>query len=181
MRNAIKKENAKVIAFQLGQGSQMEQTLLSTGKLLQVSTEKYEVFSQEACGDHGEIAYVGDYVKIDSAGFPYANRRDFFEQNHRLVGLNEYEQITKPLIAWCLGDPVDEVISFMIQQKGLVIDPRNAEKCFTAPLWGTMLSAKSNAVIVVYQVDRDEAGHIVDVDFNFVAHDEFEKTYLFLE
>lgn len=181
MRNVIKKENAKVVAFQLGQGLQMEQILLSTGKLLQVAAERYEVFSQEASGDHGEIAYAGDYVKIDSAGFPYPNKQDFFEQNHRIVDLNEYEQIAKPLLAWCLGDPVDEVISFMIQQKGLVIDPRNAEKCFTAPLWGTMLSAKSSAVIVVYQVDRDEIGHIIDVDFNFVAHDEFEKTYLFLE
>ena len=180
MRNVIKKENAKVIAFQLGQGSQLEHTFRNSGKVLRISEEAFEVFSQEATGVHGEIAHVGDYVKIDSAGFPYPNKRDFFEQNHRLVGENEYEQIAKPLIAWCFGDPVDEVISFMIQQKGLVIDPRHAEKCFNAPLWGTMLSAKADAVIVVYRVDRDEAGHIVDVDFNFVAREEFVKTYSFL-
>lgn len=180
MRNVIKKENAKVIAFQLGQGSQLEQEFRSAGKVLRISEEVFEVFSQEATGEHGEIAHAGDYVKVDSAGFPYPNRQDFFVRNHRLVGVNEYEQIAKPLNAWCLGDPVDEVITFMVQHKGLVIDPRHEEKCFTAPLWGTMLSAKADAVIVLYRVDRDEAGHVVDVDFNFVAHDEFVKTYSFL-
>lgn len=181
MRSAIKNVNAKVIAFQLGQGSEMEKALLKAGRVIQFSNGIYEVFSQEATGTHGEKAYAGDYVKIDSAGFPYPNRREFFEENHRRVGENEYEQIAKPLSAWCFGDPDNEIICFLVRKKDLVVDTNNPEQCFSAPLWGTMLTARRDAVIVFYKVDRDESGNIIDVDFNFVARDEFDKTYSFID
>ena len=62
-------------------------------------------------------------------------------------------------------------------QKGLVIDETSEEKYFTAPLWGTMLSAAKNAMIIFYELLWDRDGKVVEADFNFVARSEFEKTY----
>lgn len=181
MRSVIKNVNARINAFQLGQGTELERALLKTGRVIQFSEDAYEVFSQEVTGSRGEKAYAGDYVKIDSTGFPYPNRRDFFEENHRRVGKNEYEQIAKPLLAWCFGDPDNEIIDFLVRHKDLVVDANNPEQYFSAPLWGTLLTARQDAVIVFYRVDRDEFGNIIDVDFNFVARDEFDKTYSLID
>ena len=69
------------------------------------------------------------------------------------------------------------MIRFLKEHKGLVICPEDPDRYFTAPLWGTLESAGANAVIVFYRVERDVNGSILDVDFNFVAHVEFEKSY----
>ena len=176
MRN-IKKTHTVVRAYELGQNTNMEKQLLIEGKIIRISEEQYQVFSQEATSGPGEIGYVGDYIKIDRAGFPYVNTREFFESNHRWIQADEYEQIAKPLQAWKLGDPQDEIIDYLIQEKDLTINPADFQKCFSAPLWGTVLTADQNAVIIVYKVFRDNDGIITDVDFCFVAGDEFRKTY----
>ena len=68
-------------------------------------------------------------------------------------------------------------IKFLIEQKQLTFHEEDPEKYFQAPLWGTNLSAKKDAVIVFYSIERDENGEIRDAEFNFVARDEFDKTY----
>ena len=181
MRNVIKHTNTIVNACQLGQNTKLEQNLMNAGRLVRVSAEQYEVFSQEATGKHGEVAYVGDYIKLDTAGFPYPNKRNYFEKNHRKIGENEYEQIAQPLQAWCLGEPVDEAIEFLLQHKGLKFDLESEERCFSAPLWGTQLTAKQDAVLLIYRVNRNEDDTIADIEYNFVAREEFSKTYLWLD
>ena len=58
--------------------------------------------------------------------------------------------------------------------------PRRAE-CFSAPLWGSILTAAADAVLVIYGLERDSSGRIVDAEFNFVAKPEFDLTYSFIE
>ena len=58
--------------------------------------------------------------------------------------------------------------------------PRPAE-CFRAPLWSSILTAAADAVLVIYGLERDSSGRIVDVVFNFVARAEFDLTYRFVE
>ena len=70
----------------------------------------------------------------------------------------------------------DEII-FLQKNKGLTIDLGSVDRCFTAPLWGTQEVAKRNAVVVFYDIARDTKGKITDIDFNFVAHDEFNRSY----
>jgi len=38
----------------------------------------------------------------------------------------------------------------------------------------------ADAVIVFYSITKDEDGTITDADFNFVARDEFDRTYSLL-
>lgn len=176
MRKAVKTHTV-VQACRLGSGSLLEQKLLSQGSLVRKTEDRYEVFSQEAVSGGGEVAYKGDYVKIDSKGYPYPNDKTFFEQNHRQVGVDTYEQQAKPVLVWFLGDAEEELICYLKQHKGLRIDPDSPEACFTAPLWGTVLTAKKDAALVIYEVRYDAGGSICDVMFNFVEAEVFSKTY----
>lgn len=177
MRIAIKNQKKTINAWQLGAGSEVEQRLLQEGKLVFHAPDRYEVFSQEATGKVGETAVAGDYIKIDSSGYPYPNNKDFFEANHTQLAGDEYIQVPNQLSVWFLGDPEENVICFLLHNRGLRIDPQNDEACFSAPLWGTTLVAKSDAAIVIYSITRDDSGNISDVDFNFVSRDEFDLTY----
>lgn len=177
MRLAMKNQKKVVQSWQLGTGTEAERNLIRDGKIIFHAPNRYEVFSQEVVGEVGEIAVAGDYIKIDSSGQPYPIAKAFFEATHTHVGGDVYYQTPKPLHVWFLGDPEEEIISFFRKHKGLQIDPQNAGACFSAPLWGTRLTAKSDAVIVIYVIARDDYGSIIDVDFNFVARDEFNRTY----
>lgn len=181
MRLAIKNQGKAVRAWQLGASTAVEQKLIDEGKIVFHAPDRYEVFSQEAAGGAGEIAFAGDYIKVDSCGRPYPNDKAFFEANHTHVKNDEYIQTPKPLPVWFLGNPEEDIISFLLQHRGLRIDPQNADACFSAPLWGTTLTAKSDAAIVIYKTVRDSSGNIVDVDFNFVARDEFDQIYQLID
>lgn len=181
MHTVIKSKQATVKAWQLGQNSPMEQKMIREGKIRSLSSGCYEIFSQEALGKTGQLAKAGDYFKVDNAGFPYPNEKAYFEANHIHLGDEDYRQIPMPLNAWLLGDPTNEVILFMQQYKGLQIFPDQPQACFRAPLWGSILTAPADAVLVVFRIDRDDEGNIVDVDFNFVARPEFDLTYNFVD
>lgn len=177
MRLAIKKKTKTVQAWQLGSGSKMEEELISQRKIIFHPPANYEIFAQEASNGTGEFAIAGDYIKIDGSGFPYPNTKTFFEANHTQVGECLYEQKAKPLSVWLLGDPEDKIITFLRQHKGLVIDAQNLDRCFSAPLFGAVLSAKADAALVIYEVKREASGRITDVDYNLVAKTEFDATY----
>lgn len=179
MRKAVKTHRI-VQACRLGSGSLLEQKLLSQGRLVRKTEDRYEVFSQETVSGGGEVAYKGDYVKIDSKGYPYPNDKTFFEQNHRQVGPDTYEQQAKPVFVWFLGEAEEKLICYLQQHKGLRIDPESFQACFTASLWGTVLTAKKDAALVIYEVQYDAIGNICDVIFNFVEAEEFAKTYQIL-
>lgn len=177
MRKAIKNQGKILTAYRLGDGSEAELRLLEEGKIRRTPDGNYEIFSLEAINGSGEIAYAGDYIKFSSDGWPYPNDRAFFEANHRRIDGDTYEQMPKPLDAWTAEDGMVPEIAWLIAERGLVISEKEEEKYFTAPLWGTMLSAARDAVIVFYRIDRDENGNITDADFNFVAKNEFDRTY----
>lgn len=181
MRTIIKTKQPTIKAWQLGQNTSMEQKLIREGKIRCLAPGHYEIFSQEALGQTGQLACAGDYFKVDGAGFPYPNEKSYFEANHIHLEGEDYRQIPKPLNAWLLGDPMNEAVLFMQRYKGLQISPDEPDRCFQPPLWGSILTAAADAVLVIYHLDRDEAGHIVDVDFNFVARSEFDLTYHFID
>jgi len=177
MRQAIKNIGKFVEAYRLGDGSETECRLLREGKIRRTPDGAYELFSMEAVNGKGQPARKGDYFKLSSTGDPYPNDREFFEANHRSLGENRYEQIPVPRLAWILGDEISPEMHFLIEKKGLVIDPDQPERCFSAVIYGSPLSAASDAVLLIYSVTRDADGTITDIDFNFVAKQEFDSTY----
>lgn len=177
----IKKKGLFIRAFCLGEEPEIMRHYVKKGVLRKREDDIYEVFSKEAMNGTGQLARIGDYIKIDTAGDIYPNGRDYFLQNHRQIGEHIYEQIPKELDAWTYEAGMCQEIKFLIRNKGLVIDETSEEKYYTAPLWGTKLSAGKNAVIIFYRIDKDEKGHIQDIDFNFVERKEFEKTYCIIE
>ena len=168
-----KKTGNQVEAYRLGDHSDKEQEMIKRGLIRLREDGTYEIFSQEAVNGIGECARAGDYFKIDNAGFPYPNSRDFFENDHRKIGKNLYEQIPKELLAWSREEGETEEIRFLKEHKGLNLTGHHME----APLWGTILSAGFDALIIYYSIQRDEEGKIVDIDFNFLDRIEFERTY----
>jgi len=177
MANIIKIYGKMVKAWELGKGSAMEFELRELGKIKYLGKGQYELFSQEAQSGSGEKACAGDYFKLDKAGYPYPNKRDWFLANHSHMGGDDYEQLPKPLRAWEVKEPINEEVQFLLDHKGLKLNPDTPEEYFGAKLWGAWLTAASDAVLVFYSVSRDENGGIIDADFNFIARAEFEATY----
>lgn len=178
----VRKKNDKIIkAYRLGEKSDVIDKLIEEHRIIQLDNGTYEVKSQEAVyakTGKGQVAKKGDYIKVDSEGYPYPNDSQWFEENHIPIEnmKNEYKQITKELNAWDIQQPMCKEIEFLIKNKGLVI-----EENFTAPLWGTMESAPKDSYIIFYEISYDENNNVVDADFNFVVRGEFEKTYDIVE
>ena len=180
MFKVIKKQGKKVTAYRLGDEDPVLKKLIEERKVILLREGRFEVMSQEAVQGmtgHGQVAFFGDYVKIDSAGHPYPISKKWFEENHRSLGGNEYEQIPQPLDAWTVNEPMDQEVQFLLKEKGLLIDEERPSQYFSAPLWGTIEAAAKDAVIVFYSITRSENGEVEDAEFNFVERSEFEKTY----
>ena len=182
MKKAIKYSGKKVTACRLGSGSPLEARLIEEGKVLRRPDGTFEIFSREATGGIGEIAAEGDYVKLDTGGWPYPNRREFFEAKHRALEEQDvWEQIPEPLSYWEADDPMCPEVRFLIEHKGLKIDSEDPERYFGAVLFGAPLTAARNAVLLFYRIGYAEDGSVEDADFNFVERGEFERTYRRIE
>ncbi|MBR3298079.1 MAG: hypothetical protein IKI64_02635 [Clostridia bacterium] len=177
----IKKKGKTVTAYMLGSDSEALRELIESGRIIKKDDGSYEVMSQESVNGQGQIAYSGDYIKVDSSGYPYPNSAEYFNENHRHISGDEYETLPKPLLAWTADEPVSEEVGFLIAAKGLVLDESSDDKFFTAPLWGAIESSPRDSVLVFYSVEKNERGETVDADFNFVARTEFDRTYNVIE
>ena len=182
MAKVIKREGKSIQAWELGTGSEMERKLIEEGKIV-FFNGAYELFSQESKNGSGEKANAGDFFKVDNAGFPYPNKRDWFLKNHRHISGDNWEQFPKPLLAWEAKEGIDlpPEVQFLVDCRGLVLDPSNPDKFFGAQLWGSWLTAAKDSVLIFYSVKYDENGDVIDADFNFVARSEFEATYRYIE
>lgn len=180
MKYAVKNKKKVVKAYPLGANHPMEDALIAEGKIRLNPDGSYELFSQEAVNGQGQIAHAGDYFKVDDAGFPYPNGREFFLANHTHIGGDEYEQANKPQQFWEATDKVTEEVQWLIDNERLTLKPEITAHFFNAFLWGADLSADSDAKLVFYGVKRDADGKIIDIDFNFVAKAEFAAAYTIL-
>ena len=169
MKTVKKKEGKTVKAYCLGEDSPVIHDLTEKGMVRQTDGSHWRIFSQEAT--NGEEAEAGDYIKIDSSGKPYPNSREFFLKNHRPLGGDA------PLKAWDIKGPPCRELEFLISRKGLSINESDAAAYFSAPLWGDTLTAAKDAVIIFYSIQYDDGGDVTDADFNFVARNEFDRTY----
>ena len=177
MHWVMKTATKQVYAWRLGEHSAIEEQLLHSGKLVHRPDGTYEVFSYEATGAVGEVAQPGDYFKVDNTGCPYPINRESFERTHRQIGDDLFEQLAEPLQAWTSEEPISEEIDYLMKEKGLELHPETPDQFFRAPLWGTLLTAAKDAVLVFYHTNRDKSGKINDADYNFVARTEFNMTY----
>ena len=184
MRTVMKRHGKTVTAYRLGDNSPALAALIQEGKVIPLENDEYEIMSREAVNGGskcGEFAKAGDYVKIDSSGYPYPNSAAFFTENHRHLSGDDYEQIPRPLLAWTADVPMCPEIEFLLKEGRLQIHEDDPDRYYSAALWGTLECAAKDAVIVFYEVLKDSAGSICDISFNFVARDEFEKTYDVIE
>ena len=183
MRYAVKSKKKIVKAYPLGAGHPMETILIEEGAICLRSDGSYELFSQEAVNGSGQIAYPGDYFKVDTVDgrhYPYPNSREFFLENHVHLQGDEYEQKAKPLMIWQYGDEKPDALLWLLENKRLMLKEEEPQNYFNAFLWGSDLSAARDATLIFYSVDRDAEGTITDVSFNFVAKPEFEISYVIL-
>lgn len=176
MRKARKK-SVIVQAYRLGEKSAGLERLMAAGLVSVQGGGTYEIHTVETKESKGEIAYIGDYVKLDVHGNPYPNSAVFFEKHHRHIQGDEYEQLAEEREVWTLGDEMCPEITFLMEQGRLSFHKEDPEHYFQGTGWGTKLSAASDAVVVFYEVKRDAKGQILDAEFNFVDRESFEKTY----
>lgn len=180
MFKVIKNKGKMVQAYQLGSEHAILNQLIVQGKIKKLGDGCCEVFSQEAMNgktEHGQVAEKGDWIKIDGKGYPYPNKRKYFEENHRYVEGDTYEQLPKPLRAWKADCEMCDEVMFLIEKKRLKIDKNSYDRFYSAYLWGTLEVANKDAVIIFYNVAYDQDGKITDVEFNFVEKTEFDRTY----
>ena len=173
----VQKKVVKLQAWQLGTGSEKEKALIASGKIVRHDDDVYELFSTESVNGKGEIAHTGDYFKVDSYDAPYPNTKERFEEQHAHLEGDWYRQASKPLLAWFSDEPMCEEVEFLIQKKGLILKPDQPERYFNACLWNTHLSSPKDSALLMYEIERDAEGRIMDIHFNFVERREFERTY----
>lgn len=174
-----------VKAYQLGSPHEVIQELIAQGRIRDNGDGTYRVFSREVQSSDagGQLARAGDWIKLDSEGFPYPNGREFFEANHRYIAGDDYLQSPQTLQAWDAGQGEPETcpeIQFLIAHDRLHVHEDSEDSRYTADLWGTTEHAAADDVIVFYHdsIEYDAAGRVRSIgDFNFVARAEFERTY----
>ena len=171
------KESSRVQAWALGAGSVMEQEMIRCRKIVPRPGGIYEIFSREATGKTGQIASAGDFFKVDNYGFPHPWRKAAFLQQHQFLEGDWYQEAARRVKIWRLSDPVCEEIRFLLNRGILRIDPDNPDRCFTALIWGTEETAASDAVVVIFDTDRDAEGCVAGVHFNFIEIGYFNKYY----
>lgn len=176
MRKARKKPMV-VQAYRLGDESPVVDILMAKGEIRQKADGSFEIFSRETKDNIGESAHSGDYIKLDSKGCPYPNSAEYFENSHRHLAADLFEQCSPAVDVWMYGDPMCPEIRYLIEHRHLSFHEDDPGRYFQAPLWGTKLSAAKDAVIIFYRIVRDPSGKIMDADYNFVAGDEFVRTY----
>ena len=121
MYKVMKKQGKIVEAYRLGDNSKVLDDLEKNNKLLNLNDGRYEVFSQEAVNSesgHGQIAKKGDWIRLDSLGFPYPCTNEWFEKNLLHIKGDNYEQIPKSLKAWDYTQDMCKEIEFLIKEKG---------------------------------------------------------------
>ncbi len=175
------KINTKRQAWEFGAGSDMEQKMISSDRIHEHPDGIYEVFTKEASEGKGQMAKTGDYFKVDEENYPSPCERKWFQENHQHIEDDWYLQTAKPLKIWRKDDGESEEITFLTGNGLLKIDPEDPDHYFSAMLWGTMETAHSDAVIVFYDVNRDENGKIVSINFNFVDAGYFKSNYRIIE
>jgi hypothetical protein len=183
MRYAVKSQKKIVTAYPLGARHPMELELIREGAIRLRDDGSYELFSQESLSGSGQIAYAGDYFKVDTVNgrhYPYPNSREFFLENHIHLQGDEYEQKAKPLMIWQYGDEKSDALVWLLEQGRLTLREEDAAHYFNAFLWGADLSAARDATLIFYSVDRDDRGVITDISFNFVAKPQFDESYVIL-
>ena len=151
----------------------LEQKLIDAHLLLPLPQDLWEVRTREA-EEQGEIAKTGDYIKLDSIGMPYPVKKEWFETNHTQLESGLYLQKQKSKKAWCMTEPMCEELRFLVNQEQLRWDRKTG---FGAKLWGTWQTASSDAVIIFDEVHTDDDGQIQQVEFHFIAAEEFITTY----
>ena len=175
----IRKKSSPVTAFRLGEDSALEREMIARGVVRLRADGTYEVFSRESGPNAGQIARRGDFVKLDGTGAVYPNRAEAFLAGHRRRG-GEWIQQSRDLTAWEKGRSVCPELRFLLDTGRLQLDPDSPERYFRARLWDAELTAAQDAVLVFYRVE-ESGGEIRDVDFNFVARDEFLRSYEIIE
>lgn len=180
MFKVIKNKGKMVQAYQLGSDHPILNQLITQGQIKKLEDGCYEVFSQEAMNGetgHGQVAEKGDWIKADSQGYPYPNKKEYFKKNHRYVEGDTYEQLPKALQAWTADCEMCDEMKFLIEKKGLKINKDSYDRFYSANLWGTLEVANKDAVIIFYNVVYGQDHKVVDAEFNFVEKSEFERIY----
>lgn len=177
----IKKKHGKIVkAYRLGDRHPILEGLMNQKKIVAAEDGSFEVFSQEAVqsgSGHGQKAENGDWIRLDSKGFPYPCKHDWFQENMLPAGGDDYEQIPKALSAWTADQEMCPEVEFLIREKGLKLNEGDFNKFFSAILWGNPEAADRNAVLVFYSISYADDGRVTDADFNFVTREEFDLNY----
>lgn len=177
----VKKKKGKIVqAYKLGEKHCFLEQLICENKIIDLKNGLYEVFSQEAVkseSGHGQVASVGDWIRVDGAGYPYPCKNDWFWNNMRHIEGDDYEQIPKELLGWTADMEMCPEVEFLVREKGLKLDESNFDKYFSAILWGNPEAADRNAVLIFYSISYKSDGTVEDAEYNFVERKEFERTY----
>lgn len=180
MFRVIKKQGMLVQAYRLGDSHPVLNRLMEEKKLVERQDGRFELFSREilaAGGEHGEIAEAGDWLRLDSGGYPYPNRREWFARNLRHISGDTYEQLPIQRMAWTPEEPMSAEVEFLIQKKGLKLDESDPEHYYRAVLFGSPEAAAKNAVLIFYSITYAADGSVQDAEFNFVERSEFDAAY----
>lgn len=172
----VKKNWQRIEAWELGACSVQERNLIREQKILCYGT-MFEIYNSQN-RLFPKFAKNGDFFKMDEDENPIPMQREKFIKEHRHVSGDIWEEAPKPILAWVPSKEIPGEIKFLIDNKGLTIQPENQEQYFKLRMKDEIyIVAPADTFIVFNRVSRDENGTITDVDFDFLSGSEFKKEY----
>ena len=176
----IKNKPEVVEAWRLGDCSSKETELMKSNMIVRFG-DLFEVHSQEY-KEYGEPVMIGDYFKIDKAGYPYPIDKEYFLKTHRHIEGNRWEEFPEPIMAWESADAISPEVRFLMENKGLEIDPEHPDQFFKEKMnQDIYIAATATTLIIFNSVSYDNDGNVINANFEFLSRAEFERDYRYYE
>lgn len=123
------------------------------------------------------------------------NHRKYFMKTHQHIEGDEYDQLSKPVGVWFLGDTVSPELQYIAKHQilsatleGMIRRNNGRLTQYDLYVWGSPIEAigysscaGDKATIIFDNVKRDETGEIVDLDFMFIEREAFNRDYVFCD
>lgn len=174
MFEARSKKLGYVIAYKLGISEHTDIVFLED------QVEKIDENTYVVTDRRGSVTQLskGDYVILDRDMFtPIPVKAEDFEQRYVHLIDNIYDEIPHTVKVWSMAQSMCDEIKFIRDAKGVYFNGFTFAWQYTRNGCKIIETAPGDAYVVIHKASYDEAGNVIDVDFEFIDTQTFHELY----
>lgn len=174
MFEARSKKLGYVIAYKLGISEHTDIVFLDD-QVKQIDENTYIIIDRR-----GGVTPLnkGDYVILDKEMFtPIPMREEDFNERYVHLVDNIYDEIPHTVKVWSLSQAMCDEIKFIRDVKGVYFNGFTFAWQYTKNGRKILETVPGDAYIIIHKAYYDDAGNVIDVDFEFVDNRLFNELY----